>query len=197
MTATDGIGFWVAATTDVLDSDPAPVPCSRVSEGTVRGRVGWVISGTDMMAEAGGMPTGLPLPVELDGVVATLSAPPEPWVLGVATVGDTGPGNGARSAILCSATSISCCCCNIAANCWLTACWTPCAADFATEFTRGTMQVLNCAQVEPSGALSRSNLPPEVWCPPGAGYFEVNRPPLKSFAPLRLNVPEGSSAKDN
>ena len=122
----------------MLDSDPAPVPCSRVSEGTIRGWVGWVISGTDMMAEAGGIPTGLPLPVELDGVVATLSAPPGPWVLGVATVGDTGPGNGARSTILCSATSISCCCCNIAANCWLMACWTPCAADFATEFTRST-----------------------------------------------------------
>ena len=30
--------------------------------------------------------------------------------------------------------------------------------------------------------LSRSNLPPEVWRPPGAGYFEVNRPPLKLFA---------------
>ena len=37
--------------------------------------------------------------------------------------------------------------------------------------------------------LSQSNLPLEVWCPPGAGYFEVNRPPLKLFAPLRFNVP--------
>ena len=42
------------------------------------------------------------------------------------------------------------------------------------------------AKTEGEG-LSRSNLPPEVWCPPGAGYFEVNRPPLKLFAPLRFN----------
>ena len=32
--------------------------------------------------------------------------------------------------------------------------------------------------------VSQSNLPPEVNCPPGASYFEVNRPPLKLFAPL-------------
>lgn len=76
VTATDSIGFWFVATIDVLDSNPAPVPCTRVSEGTVRGWVGWVISGTDLMADAGGIPPGLPLPVELDGIVVTLSPRP-------------------------------------------------------------------------------------------------------------------------
>ena len=46
--------------------------------------------------------------------------------------------------------------------------------------------------------LSRSNLPPEVNCPPGASYFEVNRPPLKLFAPPPNPLPpsEGSRAKE-
>jgi len=33
------------------------------------------------------------------------------------------------------------------------------------------------------GGLSRSNLSPEVKCPPGASYFEVNRVPLGSYLP--------------
>ena len=56
VTATDGVGFWFTATIDILDSDPAPVPCSYVNEGTIKGWAGWVISGTGMMAEAGGIP---------------------------------------------------------------------------------------------------------------------------------------------
>ena len=56
--------------------------------------VGWVISGTDMMAEAGTNPPALPLLVEQDAVVATLSPCPGPWLLGVTTVDDTGPGTG-------------------------------------------------------------------------------------------------------
>ena len=46
--------------------------------------------------------------------------------------------------------------------------------------------------------LSRSNLAPEVNCPPEASYFEVNRPLLKLFAPPPNPLPpsEGSRAKD-
>ena len=38
------------------------------------------------------------------------------------------------------------CYCNITANCWLTACWTPCADHFATEIYQG----VNCALVDPA-----------------------------------------------
>ena len=36
------------------------------------------------------------------------------------------------------------------------------------------------------GGLSRSNLSPEVKCPPGASYFKVNRPPFEVICPPLL-----------